>query len=1230
VAFGGRELRLILSIQSYGTSNIQRLRRDIASLGTATDIANKKQMLQARMGGTQVRMKALDRELSVIQQGTGHFEKRRQIVNQLSRNYSSLYSQQSKIHALDATGYELTAKRLGLEMRKDTLLKQAEAADETGVEFDERKLQQVNASLKAVASRTQGLVGAEKALSTQMSISTAEITRLDAAYKELSASTHIDTVAEEKNRAAHAQATATLKSQTAAMAQLNAAQKMQRAQRVETQARTIAHIGRTAQFAGLIATAGFSLAANAAASFSEKLYLAGTQTRGVTEGIGSVVQNIKQLEHGVDAGGKHIDGILDLMQQFPATGDEMADASYDIYSSMQVSFGGGLKLLKSFNQLAVATGSDLKTATSAGITVLNNFSRAGKSTDEVLNLMVSTIRFGRMHLAEFNQMLNKVAPAAAAAGQSFEDVAGAMALLTTRQPSQQISATGIARLLQTFRDPDFQKGIFKISDGLVDITRGKGAAGALKPLPTIIDQMAKSFGLFVKEGGPNQLFKELTAVGRGSGIGRQSRIEAANAYVLLVKNLKDYRVLQQLVTGDTTEFARALKIMSASPGVRWKVFINQMRAFLIVIGEAALPALLTLAGGIERVVHWFQGLNETLRNGIVKWGVYGAAALILIGTITNMGASLVALAANWTIVRSGMKLAGDEAVATNTKLAVLGTTMKVLAGIGVIAMPIVIQAIKGGDPGAWSLVNAALMGTVGGAMAGGLPGAIAGALVAPLTIVVMSEFQRDPQDEAEKMYEAYRAGFGKIGRVLKVLGPVSPIKDFEDWIKKYPRLQESHAAFLRKGTKGTSKAMKAYQAMVRKMNRETLDEITNQTENLVKAYSTQDQRLSEQQQRAAQLAQDRVQAQKQALDNMNQQIDSSVKNLESIYENLRQVNEQGMGSIFAGPTMSGFMGNIFSTINDQLRQFGVQVAVPFSILKQDQDQQLTYFKRWRGGLDKLLKRKVPLDMVNQIAALGPTAIPMIEGLLGASKPQLDGYIKDFKNAQALIKKATDADMQRKLKDWEKHGKKIAFMLVSGLASTVAQAEMRAGFKKYVTDTFGDVLKKQMAAEVAAAMKLSMDALNAAAAATKLTPEQQAAANRAAQRTKDATNAKKPINQLTLGQVNRQIALGQERIRRMQKGGITDAETVRIRREVARLDKLLVRRDKLRREKREGDITKTRGGRPGEKPITRSLTINEGDKVTIHADGANPRNVEKAINKHAFRKKNKHRGGSRVQ
>lgn len=446
------------------------------------------------------------------------------------------------------------------------------------------------------------------------------------------------------------------------------------AQRLSDFGHAVSGVGRTMQLMGLLGTAVFAATANSFAKFNQQLTLAATQTVGINDDINRVRMNAGRLGQIV----------VDQMQEFPATANEMSDALYDIFSSMDVTFNGGAMLLRKFNQLAVATMTDLKTATSAGITVLNNFGAATKtSLNENLNLMVAIVRFGRMRLEDFNNMLNKVAPAAASAGQSLKDVAGAMALITTRQPSQRQSATGIARLLQVFQDPDFQQGVLNASQGMVSITK---AGGGLKPLPDIINSIASAFKEVATKKGAVQLFRELTAAGRGSGRGTRSTIEAQRAWTFLFKNLQAYNTLQGKTTKDTKEFMRSLKAMSESPGVRWQVFINQMRVLVILIGEAALPVFLKLGDALQRAVRWFRNIDSDTRGLIIRWGSFLAIGLAISGVILGIVGPIIALVAHfkmWSISLEKVGVAAGETAVATARFAFL---MKAIPLVGITTL----------------------------------------------------------------------------------------------------------------------------------------------------------------------------------------------------------------------------------------------------------------------------------------------------------------------------------------------------------------------------------------------------------------------------------------------------------------------------------------------------------------------------------------------------------------
>lgn len=1185
MAFGGRELRLLLSIQSYGTTNISRLRRDILSLNAASRSANMNQM------AVQGQMLKQAEKVAASQRKINQLEKQRLTATGLP----ALKAEQRLRRILNAEGLK------GAALQNAIASGNAKSLSAQG-----------RAALNSLRAQKAGLAQIDALLKAEV-ITLSEATAMQ---QRLTTSTYAQATALDK----------VLAKQNAMMMR-------------EARARTLQHAGRTAQFGGLIGTAIAATSAAQFATFNQQVVLAATQTRKFGQGADVVVKNADQLTNGVKTATGEVEGIIAMMQRFPATGDEMAQSAYDIFSSMQAENGGvlsvveGLKLLEKFNGLAVATGTDLVTTTNAGITVLNNFGQSAAETDTALNLMVATVRFGRMHLDEFNAMLDKVAPAAAAAGMNLEDVSGAMALITTRQPSQRMSATGIARLLQTFRDPDFQKGAAKFG---ANITTAADGTGKLKPLPKIMEEMSKAFGLFEEQGGPQQLFKELTATGRGSGIGRQSRIEAANAYTFLMKNMKDYRLLQQLVTGDTDEFQKALEAMSDAPGVKWKVFINQMRAFVLVVGQAALPALLKIADVLVRAVQWFGQLNRETRETIVRWGVILSVGALLVGTLANIGGGILAMAANWKIMRLEAQLTAMSMDTVAKKTTMASFAMRGLAGIGMIAVPIAIQAMMGGDPGAWQLAMYALQGAAGGALLGSMfgpagtaIGAVGGALTVPIVVSIMADIQ-GPKDPVEKAYDAYIKKLDdardSAGGFLSAIDPRTLFKGvegampFEQWVKAHPKLVKRLTKTTKDGTETQSELMRKYNNMLKRLNNQTAEEYASQVEKLEKAWRSQDTNLTEGQQRQQQIAEARANAVKQAMDNMNQKIETAVNNLAGIYDKFEQINKSAF-SFFQGPTMQGMLGNLFSGLNDMLRQFGVQIPVPFAILRQDLDQQMAYFKRWRQGLNKLLARGASVEFVQEIQQMGPNAIPLIEGLLGASPKQFKKYVGDTKKIGTLVSKAAKQDMDKQLADWLKHGKNIAHQLVMGLSSTVAQAEMRAGFKTYVVNTFGSVLKQEMATEVAEAMKDAAAQIKAAkVTAPTLTPHQKDAAVRAA---KDAAAFKKPINKLTMAETRRQIALGRQRIDKLQEGGVTKGETPRMRKEVARLNRLIAHQEELKKSGRKPPRGHVLSETAGE---ARSLTINEGDKVTIHADGANPHKVSQALNKRKFQKRNKRVGG----
>ena len=397
--------------------------------------------------------------------------------------------------------------------------------------------------------------------------------------------------------------------------------------RARDYAHALSGIGRTMQLTGALLAGGLGIAANAFAGFSEKVTLAATQTRKIGESAGATARNADRLTKVIE----------NFMTQFPANAQQMADAAYTIFSSIDVGFTNGTRLLKMFNMAAVAGGTDLETATNASITVLENFDRRlaehgqiTKTTTDLMNRMFAIVRFGRLNFLQLSQMLGSVVPAATGARQSFDDVAGALAYLTRTLGTK--AGASLSRLLEVFTNRDIRNGMRKTGLAIEDAT------GKLLPFPEIIRRMAS----VAKDKGTdlNDFFRIISGFGRGAGRGREFTVQARRAFIQLVKNYREYMNVQGQVVGDNDEFRKSFEAMAQTMGVRWRVFLNQLKVLVLTIGEQAIPVFLKIGDTISKWVEKWRGLSEGTRKNIVQWGVWIGVGTLLAGVFASIVGSL--------------------------------------------------------------------------------------------------------------------------------------------------------------------------------------------------------------------------------------------------------------------------------------------------------------------------------------------------------------------------------------------------------------------------------------------------------------------------------------------------------------------------------------------------------------------------------------------------------------
>ncbi|HEY1248259.1 MAG TPA: phage tail tape measure protein [Nitrososphaera sp.] len=526
----------------------------------------------------------------------------------------------------------------------------------------------LDASMRGVAARGQAATLTERELNEQL-----KITELQVA---------INTARWEQQKTAVTQAAAAYgvlideeKVLNAQLAETNAQLALMSSERLATLGRTVSHVGRILQATGLIGAAALGAMAVSAAHFNVEAVRAATQVGAIGSNAGTVVANAGRIE-------KAITGI---MQVVPGTSQDLTDSLYNIYSSIDSTFGQGTKLLKLFGQVWVAGGmvGNINEVADALITLGNNWNiSAGDmaSWNKLAASTLATVRFGRLSVEQYTTTMNQLAPAFRGAGQSIEQMNGALAFLTRLLPSQRVTAAGIARMMELI-------GRFaaRPKTGFEDLAKQiQDAKGNLLPLDRVLDIFIKRFPKLLTSGVFREnFFKMIT--------GLEGTVQARRAFKGFIQQFDLYRSILAKTTGDQKEFTRSLKAFQQTPGYKWQLFLSQMHALGLELGAVVLPLLLKAITPLQNLAKWWNNLSETQRRNYGQWLAFVAVGTLVVGTISSVAGGLTSLFVSLsrfikpaTEAASATKALGSEAGFANTRLVrIFGTV-----GLLIAAFPI--------------------------------------------------------------------------------------------------------------------------------------------------------------------------------------------------------------------------------------------------------------------------------------------------------------------------------------------------------------------------------------------------------------------------------------------------------------------------------------------------------------------------------------------------------------
>jgi TP901 family phage tail tape measure protein len=291
---------------------------------------------------------------------------------------------------------------------------------------------------------------------------------------------------------------------------------------------------------------------------------------------------------------------------------ELTAAAYDVASAGFLKTADQTKILEAATKGAVGGMSDINTVGNAVTSVLNAY---GMSADQAAGLVdgfIQTQNDGKIVLAEYAQLIGRLAPIGAAAGVGIKELNAAVATITAQGVAPAAAVTGLAQAISSILKPTAEAQTLAKELG-IDFTetglRSKGLGGFLNEVATATGGSSSKL---------TQLFGSLDAV----------------------------KALLPLLSGDMKKFVENILKQDEAAGVATKAF-NEMAN--------------TLGGALKEV-------DTAFKNLVVAFKPITPAIIapfkILAGAVNLVTENIKALAVAATFIGTFALVVNGVAIAT--------------------------------------------------------------------------------------------------------------------------------------------------------------------------------------------------------------------------------------------------------------------------------------------------------------------------------------------------------------------------------------------------------------------------------------------------------------------------------------------------------------------------------------------------------------------------------------
>lgn len=273
---------------------------------------------------------------------------------------------------------------------------------------------------------------------------------------------------------------------------------------------------------------------------------------------------------------------------------------------------------------SIAGVTDVNTAVDGITTAINAFGLEASDAGRIADSMFAAVQGGKTTFDELSKSLFNIAPAAAAAGVSMEEVNAAIAAMTASGVPTSVATTQLRAALT---------GLQKPSEDLNKVFQALGYESA----QVAIESEGLGFALDAVKKASNGNNGELQKM-----LGSVEAVAAANILAgTSAEKFADELDRQAKAAGATDV---AFETMAKSTAQQFQQTMVLLQNIAISIGNVLLPSLNKLLDGIKDVVRWFADLDDSTKQIIVVVGGVVAAigpAVLIFGKLLASVATIV-------------------------------------------------------------------------------------------------------------------------------------------------------------------------------------------------------------------------------------------------------------------------------------------------------------------------------------------------------------------------------------------------------------------------------------------------------------------------------------------------------------------------------------------------------------------------------------------------------------